>query len=66
MKIIKTRTVFKKMIKEDDSYANITPQERISSMWEIAAELWSLRKINKKNVERRLQRHIANLVKKQG
>jgi hypothetical protein len=66
MRINKTRAILKKTVKNDNGYANITPQERISFMWEIAAEIWSLRKRNKKNVERRLQRHIANLVKKQG
>jgi len=38
------------------------PKERISFMWDLTAELWSLKGIE--YVERRLQRNITNLIKK--
>ena len=51
------------MDKDDDCFVNASPQERIAFIWELTAELWSLR--DKQYVERRLQRHVANLIKQQ-
>ena len=62
MKVIRNRTLLKKMSKEDDCYVDASPQERISFMWELTAELWSLR--GSEYVERRLQRDVTNLIKK--
>ena len=63
MKVIKSCTKLKKMDKDDDCFVNASPQERIAFIWELTAELWSLR--DKQYVERRLQRHVANLIKQQ-
>lgn len=49
------------MVNDDYGYVKFSPKERIYAIWEITAELWSL--FDKKNVERRLQRNIAKLVR---
>ena len=61
MKVLRNHTTLKKMSKQEDSYVEASPQERISFMWELTAELWSLR--GHEYVERRLQRDITNLIK---
>jgi hypothetical protein len=61
MKLKKTYTRLKRMDKSDDSYVKDSPSNRISMMWEITSEIWSLRK--NKYVKRRLQRNITNLIK---
>ena len=62
MKLNKTFTRLKKMNKNDDSYVKDSPSNRISMMWEITSEIWSLQK--NKYVKRRLQRNITNLIEK--
>ncbi len=62
IKVRKDHATLKKMTGEDDSYVNASPQDRLALMWEITAEIWSLR--NKSDVERRLQRNITRLIKK--
>jgi len=62
IKVKKYITSLKRMTKEDSSYMDATPQERISFMWELTAEIWSLK--DKQIAERRLQRHITKLIKK--
>ena len=52
------------MDEEEDCYVDASPGERISIIWEITSENWSLK--DRKNVERRLQRNITTLIKKQG
>ena len=64
MKFLKSYTRLKRLTEEEDCYVEASFQERISMMWELTAEIWSLR--YKKNAERRLQRNIATLIKKQG
>jgi len=49
------------MTKHDDCYVDASPQERISFIWQLTAELWSLK--DKDSVERRLQRNVTNLIK---
>ncbi|MFH1288262.1 MAG: hypothetical protein ABII25_06150 [bacterium] len=61
MKLNRNYVILKKMTKEDDSYAAISPQERVSVMWDITAEIWSLR--DKKSVKQRLRRNVTNLIK---
>lgn len=43
MKVIRTQATLKKASKEDDSFVSATAAERISFMWELTAELWSLK-----------------------
>ncbi len=61
MKVIRNHTTLKKMTKQDDCYVDAPPQERISLIWELTAELWSLK--GKQHVEQRLQRNVTNLIK---
>jgi hypothetical protein len=61
MKVMRNHTTLKKMTKQDDCYVDASPQERIAFMWELTAELWSLK--DKDSVERRLQRNVTNLIK---
>jgi len=62
MKINKQIVSLKKMTQEDDCFVEASPQDRISFVWELTAELWSLK--GTENVERRLQRNITNFIKK--
>jgi len=61
MKLNKSRTFLKKTTEQDDSFMEGTPQDRVSFVWELTAELWSLQ--GKENVERRLQRDTTNLIR---
>ena len=61
MKLRKTITKLKKLTKEEDSFVNASQAELISFMWELTAEIWSLRGAD--YVEQRLQRDVTNLVK---
>lgn len=64
MKIIRSHTSLRKLLEHehDDCYVDASPKERISFMWELTAELWSLKGIE--YVERRLQRNVTNIIKK--
>lgn len=64
MKVLRNYTKLKKMSEDEDPYVDASPEERVSIIWEITSENWSLR--DKQNVERRLQRNITALIKKQG
>jgi hypothetical protein len=61
MKVNRNKTYLGKVSKNDEGFVGMSPTERISFMWELTAELWSLRK--SPYVERRLQRNITNLIK---
>ena len=61
MKVNRNKIYIGKVSKNDAGFAKISPAERISFMWELTAELWSLRK--SPYVERRLQRNVTNLIK---
>ena len=61
MKINRNKVYIGKVSKNDEGFAEISPAERISFIWELTAELWSLRK--SPYVERRLQRNVTNLIK---
>ena len=61
MEIRRNRTILKKMTKGDDSYVDASPQERLDFIWELTAELWSLK--DKHSAERRLQRNVTNFTK---
>ena len=47
MNVIKSCTKLKKMTKQDDYFMNASPQERIASIWELTAELYSLKNKNR-------------------
>ena len=61
MKVMRNRIALKRMTKHDDCYVDASSQERVSFIWELTAELWSLK--DKQHVERRLQRNVTNLIK---
>jgi len=63
MKINKNITILKRTSKDDDPFVDLPPQERISAIWEITAEIWSLR--GRHNVKRRLQRDVTHLIRQQ-
>ena len=62
MKVIRNHTTLKKMTKQDDSYVDASPRERISFIWQLTAELWSLK--DKQPAEQRLQRNVTNLIRR--
>jgi len=62
IKVNRKQTVLKKITKEEDSYVDASPAERVSFIWDLTKEIWSLK--DKNSAERRLQRHIAKLNKK--
>ena len=64
MKVERNRTALKKATSRDDCYVDAAPHERIAFIWELTAELWSLK--DKQSAERRLQRDVANLIRPQG
>lgn len=61
MKMLKNKAKLIKMSKTDDPFVAEPPQECISFIWELTAELWSLR--GSSYVKRRLQRNVTNLIK---
>ena len=63
MKMIRTLTTLKKIKQDDDDiFVAASAAERVSSMWELTAELWSI--AGSDYVERRLPRHVTHLVRK--
>ncbi|MCK4909643.1 MAG: hypothetical protein KAS70_07065, partial [Planctomycetes bacterium] len=64
MKMDRNHTTIKKITEEEDCYVKASPRERISFIWELTAELWSLK--DPQSVERRLQRNVTTLIKQQG
>ena len=61
MKLDRTKTTLIKQTKQDDCFVNASFQERISFVWELTSELWSLK--GDRDAERRLQRHVGNLIR---
>lgn len=64
MKMMRNHTKLKKMTKKDDCFVEASPQERISIIWELTQEIWSIK--DRKNVKRRLQRDVTNLIRQSG
>ena len=58
----KDRTKLRKLSDEDDNFVDASPAERLGMMWELTAELWSLR--GQDSAQQRLQRHVASLVRR--
>ena len=61
MELRKRIVNIKNLTKKDDSFVKAPPKELISFMWELTAEIWSLRGTD--YVEQRLQRNVTNLIK---
>ena len=62
MKVNRNHVSLIRLSKREDSFVNVSPRKLLSFMWELTAELWSLK--GSKCAERRLQRNIAVLIKK--
>ena len=61
MKVNRKKIYIGKVPKNNEGFVKMSPAERISFMWELTAELWSLSK--SPYVERRLQRNVTNFIK---
>ena len=62
IKVARNHAFLKKLEKQEDNYMKASFAQRVSFVWELTQEIWMLK--DKKSVQRRLQRHIATLVKK--
>ena len=60
MKVARKHASLKKMSKKDDSFVKMSPSKRVSFMWELTEELWSL---SGHDVKQRLQRNVTKLIK---
>lgn len=61
MKINRNKIYIGKIPKNDEGFTDITPAERVSFIWELTAEIWSL--MRSPYVKRRLQRNVTTLIK---
>jgi len=61
MELVRNHAILKKLTDENDSFVNLSLQQRVAFMWELTAELWSLK--DKNCAEQRLQRNVTNLVR---
>ena len=61
MKVSRDKARLKKMSKIDDAFVAVSPQKCIAFIWELTAELWSLRE--SPYVERRQQKNVTNIIK---
>jgi hypothetical protein len=62
IKVNRAQMVLKKMDNNEDNYMNASFARRVSFIWELTQEIWSLK--DKKNAKRRLQRHITAFIKR--
>lgn len=62
MKLDRNKISIKKGKQDDNNYVHASPSKRVSFMWELTAELWSLR--GAKYVKQRLPRNVTNLKRK--
>ena len=61
MKVNRKKIYIGKISKDDDGFVKASPAQRISFIWELTAELWSLTK--SPYVKQRLQRNVTNLIR---
>jgi len=64
MELNRNHAHLNRISKQTDNYVNASIEERIAFMWELTAELWSLK--GNFHAEQRLQRNRATLIKKRG
>jgi hypothetical protein len=62
MRVDRTKAKLVKTSEQDDGYVDLSPAERVSLMWELTAEVWSLKK--SPYVKKKLPRHITRLIVK--
>jgi len=61
MKLDRTKTELIKQTKQEDCFVKTSFQERISFVWDLTAEMWSLKGGN--DAEQRLQRNVTKLIR---
>ncbi len=61
IKMNRNRMVVRKIHDEQDDYVHLSSAERVSLIWELTQEVWSLK--DKKSVQQRLQRHRTRIIK---
>jgi hypothetical protein len=62
IRLQKNLTRLKKLSEEGNNFVDASPAERLGMVWELTAEIWSLR--GQDIAQQRLQRHVASLVGK--
>ncbi len=62
MKVKRDIIHLKKMTSDDDCFVELPPEEILSFIWELTAEIWSL--TGEFDVEQRLQRDVTNLIRR--
>jgi hypothetical protein len=62
IRVNRRHIVIKKMDKNEETFVKASCAQRLAFMWELTQEVWSLK--DKKNAQRRLQRHITTLTKR--
>jgi hypothetical protein len=60
MKVQRDKARLRRLTDEDNAYVEASPAERLGMIWELTAEIWSLR--GQDCAQQRLQRHVASLV----
>ena len=64
MKVQRDQVRLKRLTDEDDDYVDASPAERLSFMWELTAEVWSIKE--PESCARKLQRDRARLIRSSG
>lgn len=53
-----------RLAREDSGYMEGTPAERVGAVWDITRSVWAF--VPNQDAERRLQRHLAVLTRREG
>ena len=61
LKMNRKKVIIRKIHDSEDDYVQLSPGRRVSLIWELTAEVWSLK--DKKSAKRRLQRHRTRFIK---
>ena len=64
IRLRKDKVRLTKLNDEDSGYMDASPAERVSFIWDLTAELWSLR--GQDIAQQRLQRHVVHLIRQRG
>jgi hypothetical protein len=64
IKLQRDKARLRKLTDEDDDFVDASLAERLGMMWELTAEVWSLR--DPDCAQQRLQRQSARLIKPEG
>ena len=64
IKLQRDKARLRKLTDEDDDFVDASPAECLGMMWELTAEVWSLR--GQDGAQQCLQRHVARFVGREG